>query len=69
VTNVPADTKVSEEGGDEGAQGTRAEIPLQPMVKTMVKQAVPCSPWRTTSEQITTMQPVEDSTLEQGDMP
>ncbi|GAB0183352.1 acid sphingomyelinase-like phosphodiesterase 3b [Grus japonensis] len=37
-----ADSKVSEEGG---APGTGAEIPLQqPMVKTMVKQAVPLQP-------------------------
>ncbi|GAB0183220.1 hypothetical protein GRJ2_000787300 [Grus japonensis] len=41
-----ADTKVSAEGGGGGAPDTRAEIPLQPMVKTMVRQAVPCSPWR-----------------------
>ncbi|GAB0179368.1 hypothetical protein GRJ2_000402100 [Grus japonensis] len=41
-----ADTKVSEEGGGGGAPDTRAKIPLQPMVKTMVRQAVPCSPWR-----------------------
>jgi len=40
----PADTKVSEEGGGEGAPGARAEIPLQPMVKTMVRQAVPLQP-------------------------
>ncbi|GAB0181749.1 hypothetical protein GRJ2_000640200 [Grus japonensis] len=41
-----ADTKVSEEGGGGGAPDTRAKIPLQPVVKTMVRQAVPCSPWR-----------------------
>jgi len=42
--NNPADTKVSEEGGGEGAPGTRAEIPLQPMMKTMVRQVVPLKP-------------------------
>ncbi|KAJ7413319.1 suppression of tumorigenicity 5 protein isoform x4 [Pitangus sulphuratus] len=38
--NNSADTKVSEgEGG--GTPGAREEIPLQPVVKTMVRQAVP----------------------------
>jgi len=37
-----ADTKVSEEGGGGGAQDARAEsFPLQPVVKTMVRQVVP----------------------------
>ena len=39
-----ADTKVREEGGGGGAPGARAEIPLQPVVKTMVRQAVPLQP-------------------------
>ncbi|GAB0194454.1 acid sphingomyelinase-like phosphodiesterase 3b [Grus japonensis] len=39
-----ADTKVSADGGGGGAPGTRAEIPLPPVVKTMVKQAVPLQP-------------------------
>ncbi|GAB0182692.1 junction-mediating and -regulatory protein-like [Grus japonensis] len=39
-----ADTKVSEDGGGGGAPGTRAKIPLQPVVKAMVKQAVPLQP-------------------------
>ncbi|GAB0178064.1 epimerase family protein SDR39U1 [Grus japonensis] len=39
-----ADTKVSEEGGGGGAPGAGAEIPLQPLVKTMVRQAVPLQP-------------------------
>ncbi|GAB0207967.1 hypothetical protein GRJ2_003262400 [Grus japonensis] len=47
-----ADTKVSEEGGGGGAPGTGTEIPLQPVEKTMVRQAVH-------------LQPVEDPTLEQ----
>ena len=54
--NNSADTEVGEEGGGGGAPGTRAEIPLQPLVKTMVRQAVP-------------LQPVEDPTLEQVDVP
>ncbi|GAB0209984.1 acid sphingomyelinase-like phosphodiesterase 3b [Grus japonensis] len=47
--NNSADTKVSEEGGGGGAPGTRAKIPLQPMVKTMVKQAVPLQPMEVNS--------------------
>ncbi|GAB0178615.1 epimerase family protein SDR39U1 [Grus japonensis] len=39
-----ADTKVSADGGGGGAPGTGAEIPLQPVVKTTVKQAVPLQP-------------------------
>ncbi|KAK4830776.1 hypothetical protein QYF61_013609 [Mycteria americana] len=42
--NKPADTKVREKGGGEGAPGTRAEIPLQPEEKTMVKKVVPLQP-------------------------
>jgi len=42
--NNSADTKVSEEEGGGGAPGTRAEIPLQPMVKIMVKQVFPLQP-------------------------
>ena len=39
--NSLADIQVSAEGGGEDAPGTGAEIPLQPMKKTMVKQVVP----------------------------
>ncbi|GAB0183796.1 acid sphingomyelinase-like phosphodiesterase 3b [Grus japonensis] len=42
--NNSADTKVSEEGGGGGAPGSGAEIPLQPLEKTMVRQAVPLQP-------------------------
>ena len=38
--NNSADTKSSEEGGGGRAPGARAEIPLQPMEQTMVRQAV-----------------------------
>jgi len=34
----------SEEGGEGGASGTGSEILLQPVVKTMVRQAVPLQP-------------------------
>ena len=54
MRNSPTDIQVSEgRGGD--APGAKAEIPLQPMEKTMVRQAVP-------------LQPMEDPTLEQVDM-
>ena len=42
--NNSADAKVSEEGVGVGAPGAGAEIPLWPVVKTMVKQAVPLQP-------------------------
>ncbi|GAB0195124.1 hypothetical protein GRJ2_001977700 [Grus japonensis] len=42
--NNSADTKGSAEGGGGDAPGTGAEIPLQPMEKTMVRQAVPLQP-------------------------
>ncbi|GAB0181647.1 junction-mediating and -regulatory protein-like [Grus japonensis] len=42
--NSPADTKISAEGGAGGAPGARAEIPLQPLEKTMVRQVVPLQP-------------------------
>lgn len=38
VRNSPANTKVREEGGREGASGTRAEISLQLPERTMMKQ-------------------------------
>ncbi|PKU44528.1 hypothetical protein llap_5158 [Limosa lapponica baueri] len=50
--NNHADTQVSGEGGREGAPGAGAEVLLQPVVKTTVRQAVPCSPWRLTPEQV-----------------
>ncbi|TRZ23228.1 hypothetical protein HGM15179_003929 [Zosterops borbonicus] len=36
--NSSADTKVSGEGGGGGAPGARAEVPLQPLVQTRVRQ-------------------------------
>ncbi|KAM9590860.1 uncharacterized protein ACIBXB_005909 [Morphnus guianensis] len=64
--NNSADTKVSEGGG---APGARAEIPLQPMVKTVVRQAVPLQPMEVHSGADIHLQPVEDPTLEQVDVP
>ncbi|OPJ76491.1 hypothetical protein AV530_016164 [Patagioenas fasciata monilis] len=39
--NNSADAQVSEEGGGGGGSGTRAEIPLYPMMKTMGRLAAP----------------------------
>ncbi|KAJ7409679.1 protein pxr1-like [Willisornis vidua] len=38
--NNSADTKVSGEGGGGGAPGARVEVPLQAVVKNMMRQAV-----------------------------
>ena len=58
--NNSEDTKVSEEGGGGGAPGTGAEIPLQPVVKTMVRQAVPLQPMEVHGGADIHLQPVED---------
>jgi len=42
--NSSVDTKVSEEGGGGGAPGAGAEIPLQLMEQTTVRQAVSLQP-------------------------
>ena len=67
--NNSADTKVSEEGGGGGAPGTGAEIPLQPVGKTMVRQAVPLQPMEVHSGADIHLQPVEDPMPEQVDEP
>ena len=64
--NNPADTKVSAEGGGGGAPGAGAEIPLQPVEQTMVRQAVPLQPMMVHGRADTHLQPGEDLTLEQG---
>ncbi|GAB0209030.1 AN1-type zinc finger protein 5-like [Grus japonensis] len=64
-----SDTKVSEEGGGGGAPDTRAEIPLQPVVKTMVKQAVPLQPMEDDGGADIHLHPVEDPMMEQVDAP
>ena len=63
--NNPADTKVSEEGGGGGAPGAGAEIPLQPVVKTMVRQVVPLQPREVHRGADIHLQPMENPTLEQ----
>jgi len=44
VKNNPADTKVSEEGVGGDAPRAEEKIPLHPVEKFMVKQAVPLQP-------------------------
>ncbi|GAB0179801.1 epimerase family protein SDR39U1 [Grus japonensis] len=66
--NNSADTQVSEEGGGGGAPGTGAEIPLQPVEKTMVKQAVPLQPMEDDGGEDIHLQPMEDPTPEQVDV-
>ncbi|PKU42985.1 protein pxr1-like [Limosa lapponica baueri] len=67
--NNSADTKVSEEGGGGGAPGTGGEIPLQPMMKTMVRQAVPLQPMEVHGGAQIHLQPMEDPMSEQGNVP
>lgn len=38
------DTKVSEDGGEGGVPGVSTEIPVQPEVKSVMRQAVPLQP-------------------------
>ncbi|RMC14239.1 hypothetical protein DUI87_09330 [Hirundo rustica rustica] len=52
-----ADTQVSEDRGEGGAPDSGAEIPLQPVVKTTVRQLCPCSPWGSIVEQRCTYYP------------
>ncbi|GAB0188319.1 hypothetical protein GRJ2_001297200 [Grus japonensis] len=66
--NNSADTKVSEGGGG-GAPGARAEIPLQPMEKTVVRQAVPLQPMQDDGGADIHLQLMEDPTPEQVDAP
>ena len=63
--NDPADPKVSEEGGGGDAPGAKAEIPLQPVGKTMVRQAVSLQPREVHGGADIYLQPGEDPTPEQ----
>ncbi|PKU35222.1 protein pxr1-like [Limosa lapponica baueri] len=65
-SNNPADTKVSKEGGEEVLHAPE-QIPLQPVVKTMVRQAVPLQPMEVHRGADIHLQPVEDLTPEQAD--
>ncbi|GAB0176233.1 AN1-type zinc finger protein 5-like [Grus japonensis] len=63
------DIKVSEEGGAGGAPSVRAEIPLQPLEKTMVRQAVPLQPMEVDGGADIHLQPMEDPMPEQVEAP
>lgn len=43
--NNAADIKASGEEGAENVPGTRADVSLQPIVKTIVRQLCPSSTW------------------------
>ena len=62
---IPVITRVREEGKGGGAPGARAEIPLQPVGKTMVRQVVPLLPMEVHSAADIHLQPMEDPMLEQ----
>ncbi|PKU47314.1 rna-directed dna polymerase from mobile element jockey-like [Limosa lapponica baueri] len=57
---ISRDTKGREQGGGGGALGSRAEIPPQPVMKTMVTQAVPLQPMKVNSGADIYLQPMED---------
>ena len=63
--NNPADPQVSAEGGGGEASGAGAEIPLQPVGKTMMRQAVPLQPRKVHGGADLHLQPGEDPTPEQ----
>ncbi|GAB0185750.1 hypothetical protein GRJ2_001040300 [Grus japonensis] len=63
--NNSADTRVSADGGGGGASGARAEILLQPMEETMVRQAVPLQPIEVDGGADIHLQPMEDPMPEQ----
>jgi len=64
--NYSANIKLSEVGGG-GAPGTRAEILLQPMEKTMAWQAVPLHPMDVHGGADIHLQPMEDPTSAAGE--
>jgi len=67
--NNSVHTKVSKEGEGGDAPGTGAEIPLQPLEKTLVRQVVPLQPTEVHSGADLQLQPGEDLTPEQVDVP
>jgi len=67
--NNSADTKVSAEGGAGGAPGTKAELPLQTVMKTMVRQAVPLQLMEAHGGADSHLQPVEGTPHQSKWMP
>jgi len=66
-TAIPQTPRLDEEGDGEGAPGTGAEVPLQPVEQTMVRQAVPLKRREVHGGADLHLQPREDPTSEQGD--
>jgi len=66
--NNSADTKVSEEGGGGDAPGAGTVIALQPVMKTMVRQAVPLQPMEVHRGANVHLQHMEDPVPEQVDV-
>ncbi|KAJ7419315.1 hypothetical protein BTVI_26020 [Pitangus sulphuratus] len=60
---------VSGEGGGGGAPGPRAEIPLQPVVKTMVKQAIPLQPMEDHGDEEIHLQTMQETHARAGGCP
>jgi len=64
--NNSADTKVSE-GEGRVAPGVGADVPLQPLEQTVVRQAVPLQPMEVHGGADLHLQPGEDPTPEEVD--
>jgi len=66
--NSPGDTTVSEEGEEACVPGTGANLPLQPVEKSMVRQAAPLLLMEVYTGADIHLQPMEDPTPEQVDV-
>ena len=55
--NNSADTKASEEGGEEVLQALEQRFPCSPWKRSLWGRMFPCSPWMSTVEQISTCSP------------
>ena len=68
LTTTPIPRPPVQLGGEEVLQAPeQREIPLQPMVKTMVRQAVPLQPMEVHDGADIYLQPMEDPTPKQVD--
>lgn len=67
--NNLVDTKVNEKGDGGGIPGTGADIPLRPMLKTMVKWVILLQPMEYHRAADIHLQSLETSLPEQVDMP
>ncbi|KAJ7419743.1 hypothetical protein WISP_52376 [Willisornis vidua] len=67
--NNSADTQASEEGWRGDVPNTGTEIPLQPVVQTIVRQVVPLQPMEVHRGAEEHLQPMDNPTLEQVNTP